>query len=123
MERDIFTPSFGTLDLLVFITLRSLGLVADRLIGGDRSIDAICEGNALRLYNHFPGQPIAAIKAIRAASDIGLRDAKQAWDQIVESYVGTERHYRTRAEREIKAGNYESAIHYLREAQREARGD
>lgn len=122
MTRDIFNPDFGTLDLIVFLTLRSLGLLAEPLrVPGDE-MDALAERNAMRLYNHFPGKPISGIKAIRGASDISLRDAKAAWDQLVETYVGTERHYRNRAAAEVEHGNYESAIHFLREAQA-ARGN
>jgi hypothetical protein len=121
VTRDLFDPNFGTLDLIVFLTLRSLGLIAEPLNAPAGEMDAVCERNALRLYEHFQGARIQGIKAVRSATNIGLREAKDAFEQIVETYVGSERSYLDAARVAIDSGNYETAIYQLRKAQ-EARG-
>lgn len=115
MTRDIFTPSVGTLDVIIFAVLRTLGVVPDSLSAaspGD-TLDARCERNALLFINYFAGRPIQGIKAIREVSGLGLREAKEAWDQAVESYGNTREYYIRQARNNLDRDDVSGAIYWL----------
>lgn len=88
MTKDIFNPPFGTLDLIIYVVLTNLGLVPLALNPWAEGLtpDGIAEANAQKLLRHYDGRKITAIKDIRAAFGLGLKDAKEAVEQITETY-------------------------------------
>lgn len=90
MTRDVFDTNAGTLDIIVFAVLASLDLTRLPLtaVGANTgTLDGRCEANARTFLAHFGTFKIKAIKAIRDVSGLGLLDAKNAYEQIIESYL------------------------------------
>lgn len=87
MTLDIFDTPFGTLDFIIYGVLRSLGIEPLRMsTWGDLSADNIALANAAKFLDHFGDRKIAAIKAVREVSGLDLRSAKEAVEQIDETY-------------------------------------
>lgn len=90
MTRDIFDPAFGTLDLIVAAVLRHLNIPATLSIWSEGApgvtTDALAERNAHRFIEYFGDRKIAAIKAVREVTGLSLRDAKDAVEQVFETY-------------------------------------
>lgn len=119
MTRDIFNPPFGTLDLIVYIVLQRLGILGtEPLHCADSEMDGVAHRNAVRLYEHFTvnDRPIQAIKTIREVTNIGLKQSKMAWDQIIETYIGQEEHYARQASAAMARNDYDTASYYLNRA-------
>ena len=117
--RDIFNANVGTLDVIVYAVLNTLGMHALRFAShggvgdgasgnGARAVD-----NAQLFIHHFADQPIQAIKAIREHSGLGLKDAKDAWDQICETYDDGDRRYIVALKRAIKNRDLQAAEYYV----------
>lgn len=90
MTRDIFDHEAGTLDFIIYAVLATLGLERDSLSTADCYIDSMdnrAARNAERFLTHFGPRKIQAIKEIRTISGLGLKDAKEAYEQIVETYL------------------------------------
>lgn len=90
MTRDIFDTDAGTLDIIIYAVLNSLGMSRAPLTPLGRvetTIDQRCEMNARSFLAHFGTYKIKAIKAIREVSGLGLVDAKQAYEQVIETYL------------------------------------
>jgi hypothetical protein len=124
MTRDIFNPPVGTLDVIVYMVLRSLGFSTVENFTGvlhPSDTDGRCKRNAERFAQHFAGQKIRAIKQIREVSGLGLRDAKEAYEQVVETYIGTEQHYRMLASQALEDGRYGDVEFYVSQAREAAR--
>lgn len=115
MTRDIFTPSVGTLDVIIYAVLRSLGLTPESLTSFpiDDTLDARCERNALVFLGTFSDRPIQGIKAIREVSGLGIRDAKEAWDQAIETYGDVRQHCIQQAQNCLSRGDVYGARHWL----------
>lgn len=98
MTRDIFNPAFGTADVIVAATLLRIGKPASLSIwsgpnAGDVAPDVLAERNARRFIEHFGDRKIAAIKAVRDATGLSLRDAKDAVSQVYETYGRLQRKF------------------------------
>lgn len=89
MTQDIFNPPFGTLDFIIYAVMQRVNITPLRLNTFTESLtpDEIAESNARALLNYFEGRKIHAIKEIREVSGLDLRSAKDAYDQIVETYA------------------------------------
>lgn len=100
MTRDVFDIPFGTLDVIVAAVLIRLGIGASLSTwdGPDTSPDAIAERNARAFIEHFGDRRIAAIKEVRDATGLGLRDAKDAVVQLHQTYADPEYYGRKAAE-------------------------
>ena len=114
--RDIFDINVGTLDVIIYAVLASLGLTplsfesaagSNAGRNGARAVD-----NAQLFINHFADTPIQAIKAIREVSGLGLKDSKDAWEQICETYDDGNRRYIVALKRAIENRNWTSADYY-----------
>lgn len=87
MTRDIFDTPFGTLDFIIYGVLRSLGVEPLRLsVWQGLDADGVATANAAKFRDHFGDRKIAAIKAVREVSGLDLRSAKEAVEQIDETY-------------------------------------
>jgi hypothetical protein len=113
--RDLFDPKVGTLDIIIFVVLTSLGYRPEGFTGNgiDGDMDHRCARNARLFLNHFDNRKIHAIKAVREATGLGLRDAKDAVEQAIETYVGREQHFRDLATTAIAHGEYANAEYYI----------
>lgn len=84
------TPAFdsiGVLDLVIYTVLVNLSLTPIALKHHpDMTIGQACESNAAVFLRHFDGTPIRAIKAIRDVTGFDLRSAKEAHNQIRDTY-------------------------------------
>lgn len=111
--RDIFDINVGTLDVIVFMVLNTLGMHALRFgISTDPANGARATDNAQLLIHHFADQPIQAIKAIRETSGLDLKSSKDAWDQICETYDDGDRRYVVALKRAIKNRDLQAAEYY-----------
>jgi hypothetical protein len=115
MTRDIFDSPFGTLDVIVYMVLRNHGyspLALTDFPGHDYTPDETAESNARLFMTHFGDRKIQAIKAVREVSGFGLRLAKEAVEQVYETYGG-EDYIVTRALAAISVRDYATAAKLL----------
>lgn len=116
--RDIFDANVGTLDVVVYAVLASLNLSPLRFAShggvgdGASGNGARAHDNAMLFITHFADRPIQAIKAIHAHSGLGFKDARDAWDQICETYDDGDRRYVLAVQRAIKARDWQAADYY-----------
>jgi len=110
MTRDIFAPVFGTLDIIIYAVLHAAGLRPLRLntYEGSLGADGIAAANAAMFRAHFGDRKIQAIKAVREISGLSLRDAKEAVEQIDETY-GDARTIARMAQDRLIQGDVDSA--------------
>jgi len=122
MTRDIFTPLFGMLDVIIYAVLRREGVTPLPLSvyseGGMVSADEVATENARRFINHFFERKIVGIKAIREVSGLGLKDAKEAFEQVFETYaIDDPRVILMDAKVDITAGRIQDAYEKIDRAQ------
>ena len=78
---------FGVLDFAVYFVLRYLGLNPEPLrLDGPTHPDRIAERNARRFAGHFGTRKIQAIKELRNATGMSLKDSRDAVEQIYATY-------------------------------------
>lgn len=114
MTRDLFNPPVGTLDVIIYAVLAKLGLSPDRTTGtAPDTVDERCARNAVAFLAYFSDRPIQGIKAIREVSGLGLRDAKEAWDQTIETYGDLRQYCIQQAQNSLARGDVRWARYWL----------
>lgn len=112
---DTFDPVVATLDIVIYAVLRSVGITPMSLtsmVYGGMVVDERATNNAQTMLAFFAGRHIDAIKAIREASGLGLKDSKQAWDQTVSTYGG-QSYYIAAAKAAAARGDRDAAMYYI----------
>jgi len=86
MTRDLFNPEYGTLDVIIAAVLLRIGKSATLTTLPNQTTDEAATLNARRFIEQFGDRKIAAIKTVREVTGLGLRDAKDAVEQVYETY-------------------------------------
>lgn len=108
MTRDIFDIPFGTLDVIVSVLLIKLGLPTYLGPTEANTPDQIAADNAARFIEHFGDRRIEAIREVRYATGLGLKDSKDLVMQVYETYQNSW-HFASQAIEELQDGRYEKA--------------